>query len=143
MNVDPIPPVIQSARAGSSAAKAATIVVALAVLAMLVALFFFDPARHSLYPQCMLKKVTGLDCPGCGGLRATHQLLHGNVRAAFNLNPLIFVLSPVIAWWLAAEAGRHFGRHWPGPFDRRAGVVAFFLAIALFGVLRNVWRVSP
>src|SRR5687767_5236276 len=62
-----------------------------------VLLFFFNPAEHAFYPRCFLKMTTGLDCPGCGGLRATHQLLHGKVREAFALNPLFVVGLPIAA----------------------------------------------
>jgi len=60
-------------------------------------LFVFDPATTSAYPGCPLHSLTGLDCPTCGGLRATHLLLHGQIRAAFTLNPLLFFALPIIA----------------------------------------------
>ena len=73
------------------------------VLMMLIAGFValgvlrqFDPARHRFYPRCAFKAATGLDCPGCGGLRATHQLLRGNWRAALALNPLFVAGAPVL-----------------------------------------------
>lgn len=39
-------------------------------------LFVVDPARHRVTPRCPIRTVTGFDCPGCGGLRAVHELLH-------------------------------------------------------------------
>ena len=59
-------------------------------------LFFFNPAEHMFFPVCMFHQVTGLNCPGCGGLRATHQLLHGHLATAFRLNPLFVVAIPAI-----------------------------------------------
>jgi len=70
---------------------------ALAGLAAAALLFFFNPADYAFYPRCPLHAVTGLDCPVCGGLRAAHLLLHGQVRAAFALNPFLFFAVPVIA----------------------------------------------
>jgi hypothetical protein len=134
----PTPPLLPPAPQ-RDARKVAACVTAAVLLAALTALFFFDPARHSLYPQCTLKRMTGWDCPGCGGLRATHQLLHGNVRAAFALNPLLFMVAPVVLWWLVAESARGRGRRFIGPFDHWAGVAAFVGAVAVFGVLRNLW----
>jgi hypothetical protein len=67
-----------------------------AVLFLGLVFFFFDPARHSFYPACMLNKMTGLHCPGCGGLRALHQLTHGNIVTAFRCNPLFIALLPFI-----------------------------------------------
>ncbi len=53
------------------------------------------PAASTWYPRCLFHSVTGLDCPGCGGTRALHQLLHGHVAEAFALNPLLFLLLPL------------------------------------------------
>ena len=62
-------------------------------------LFYFDPARFGFYPVCLFHRTTGLLCPGCGGLRATHQLLHGHFTEAFLLNPLfVAVLLPIGLW---------------------------------------------
>jgi hypothetical protein len=56
----------------------------------------FPPATTSWYPRCVFHALTGLDCPGCGGTRAVHQLLHGHFADAFALNPLLFLfLIPV------------------------------------------------
>ena len=60
-------------------------------------LYVVDPATSSIYPACPLHSLTGLDCPTCGGLRAAHLFLHGQFRAAFALNPLLFFALPVMA----------------------------------------------
>lgn len=67
-------------------------------------LYFFDPAVNSHYPTCPLHSLTGLDCPTCGGLRAAHLLLHGHLRAAFAMNPLLFFALPVVALFLIRPA---------------------------------------
>lgn len=36
---------------------------------------------------CLLKNLTGLPCPFCGGTRAALTLLQGHLAAAFALNP--------------------------------------------------------
>ena len=46
----------------------------------------------------------GFYCPGCGGLRAVHDLTHGDVGAALSSNILVTLLIPVVssaAVWLA------------------------------------------
>jgi hypothetical protein len=60
-------------------------------------LFFFDPATSSFYPPCLFKTVLGVQCPGCGSLRAAHQLLHGNLRQAWALNPTLMIVGPLAA----------------------------------------------
>src|SRR5215475_918213 len=58
-------------------------------------LYFFNPAQHGFYPVCTFYRTTGLLCPGCGTLRAMHQLLHGNLEAAVRLNAFTVSLLPI------------------------------------------------
>lgn len=60
-------------------------------------LFLFDPATSSFYPPCLFKTVLGVPCPGCGSLRAAHQLLHGHFAAAWALNPALMIVGPLAA----------------------------------------------
>jgi len=113
-----------------------------AAVAAAVVLYSFNPSESRFYPRCFFRLVTGWDCPGCGGLRATHQLLHGHVREAFRLNPLFVVALPGIAYF----AARHLfqllsGRRSSPPFKTTVWVWAGGLVVVAFGVLRNLpWR---
>lgn len=101
-------------------------------------LFCFDPAQFGFYPVCIFRRTTGLLCPGCGGLRAAHQLLHGNVAAAFHLNAL-FVLSLPLLGWLAARTLFRRLRHQPLRLEvRPVWVGAGLVVLVVFGVVRNV-----
>ena len=60
-------------------------------------LFFFDPATAGFYPPCLFKTFLGTQCPGCGSLRAVHQLLHGNFQQAWALNRPLLVALPLAA----------------------------------------------
>ena len=73
------------------------IALGIALLAALVVLFGFNPARHSFYPFCAFHRVTGWQCPGCGGLRAVHHLLHGDLVTAFRFNPVVVLAAPFVA----------------------------------------------
>jgi hypothetical protein len=75
----------------------------LAVLAGVV-LFCFDPSRSAFYPVCLFHKTTGLLCPGCGSLRALHELLHGHLATAWRFNPLLVGSLPVLFWFGAQYA---------------------------------------
>ena len=76
-------------------------------------LFLFDPAQCGFYPICAFHKLTGLDCPGCGGLRAMHQLLHGHIVEALRLNALTVLSMPFLVWmtvrtcWLRPQHNGH------------------------------------
>ncbi|WP_330340638.1 DUF2752 domain-containing protein [Streptomyces sp. NBC_00557] len=47
-----------------------------------------DPNQPGHYPVCPLYRLTGLYCPGCGGLRSAHALVHGDLLAALRDNAL-------------------------------------------------------
>ncbi len=66
-----------------------------------------ETAGAGWMPPCVFRKVTGLECAGCGMTRGTHALLNGRVAEAFAFNPVGMVLFPlfmvavaiaVIAW---------------------------------------------
>ena len=65
-------------------------------------LYWFEPGKTGFFPSCPFRALTGFNCPGCGTTRALHQLLHGNVVAAFELNPLTILLLPVLAYALVS-----------------------------------------
>ena len=60
-----------------------------------------DPHRPgSLFPPCPFKLLTGLNCPACGGLRMTHDLLHGDLAAAVVDNVFLLIGLPALALWV-------------------------------------------
>jgi hypothetical protein len=112
---------------------------ALVVTAGAAVLFVFDPSTAGFFPVCTLHEMTGLQCPGCGGLRAVHQLSHGHLAAAWRLNPLVIALLPVSLWLGWREAARAVtGREWPGLVTRPLFAWLLAGALVLFGLLRNV-----
>jgi hypothetical protein len=103
-------------------------------------LFFFAPEEHPFYPRCLLRTVTGLQCPGCGGLRAVHHLLHGNLAVAFHYNPLVVLLLPGLAAAAACLALRRVtGRPIGVGFNRPVWLWLIVGALLAFGI----WRNSP
>lgn len=105
----------------------------------IVMLHFFDPATSGLFPPCPLRYLTGWYCPGCGSLRAIHQLLQGNLRAAWALNPLTVVLLPFLAYGMASYALFEIrGQHLPRLFLPAVWIRALCAVIILFGIARNI-----
>jgi hypothetical protein len=104
-----------------------------------VMLRIFDPATSSIFPPCPVRYLTGWYCPGCGSLRAIHQLLHGKLWAAWALNPLTVVLLPFLAYGLFSAALFEIrGRGLPEPVLRAEWIWALCAAIILFGIVRNL-----
>jgi hypothetical protein len=102
-------------------------------------LYVFDPARSALYAPCPFHLLTGLYCPGCGSLRALHQLLHGHLRTAWGLNPLLVVALPFLGYcFLSYVMGGLRGRSLLAFFVPAIVIWAFLGAVLVFWVLRNV-----
>ena len=111
----------------------------LLLAAALVVLFLYSPAEHRFYPRCLLHEFTGLNCPGCGGLRATHALLHGDIVTAFHFNPLLFVLAPFGGLNVAGKLWRwRTGRDLPHPFTNPRWHWVLAVLVIGFGVVRNL-----
>lgn len=101
-----------------------------------------DPNSPGHYPVCPLKALTGWDCPGCGLLRASHDLAHGNLAGALDHNVLVVAVLPIaIVLWV-----RWLLRAWRGvsppvsraQFRRRNAVLIVCLVLVVaFGVVRN------
>jgi hypothetical protein len=109
-----------------------------ATLLALALLWRFEPQGQIFFPRCTFHQVTGLLCPGCGGLRATHALLHGDLRSAWRLNPLFVALLPVGAYVVSAWAiQRMTGRRLPQPLEFRYLWVVVLVLILGFGIVRN------
>lgn len=101
-------------------------------------LFVVDPARHRVTPRCPIRTVTGFDCPGCGGLRAVHELLHLRPAVALHSNPLLVLAVPVGGWLAAAHALRTLG----GPVipSWKPSERTILGVLVAFGLLRNASR---
>ena len=105
-----------------SVARAAALVVAAAVLAAATL-----PWRPSTV--CLLRAVTGVPCPFCGGTTAVADLGRGHPLAALAASPLATLGAPLWAVWPALE--RHAAR-WRARAGRHAStaVVLGLLALA-------------
>ncbi|MGH9602871.1 MAG: DUF2752 domain-containing protein [Terriglobales bacterium] len=115
----------------------------LALVAVIVAgaavLYRWNPATAGFFPWCPFFTLTGWYCPGCGSLRALHQFMHGHLGAAFDLNPLLVLALPFVAYQTMAILLQH--PRWrplstdliPATWVRAVGVV-----LVVFGVLRNL-----
>ena len=111
---------------------------AIAALAGAVYLYFHNP--HSYPLPCVFYSLTGFYCPGCGAGRASYSLLHGRFLDAFCYNPVMTVLLPLLALYVAARAidwaitgGDHIDQKISVKFV--AGILIFVL---LFGIVRNI-----
>jgi len=108
------------------------------LLAAAAILYFFNPAQFNFYPTCLLYKTTGLLCPGCGTLRATHQLLHGHLIAAIHFNALLVSSLPFAAYG-CIRAARNRAANKPAlAWIRPAWLWLGLVVLVAFAILRNL-----
>jgi hypothetical protein len=96
-----------------------------------------DPHRQgSLFPPCPFKMLTGWNCPACGGLRMTHDLLHGDLAAAAVDNVFLLVGLPALLGWVLLR--RRQGR----PVMTRPAIAVSAVLAITWTVVRN-WPGFP
>ena len=93
-----------------------------------------DPHRpDSLYPPCPFRMLTGWYCPACGGLRMTHDLLHGHVAAAATDNIVALIGLPLLLIWAMSRIGS----------GRKVITPALLIVITVIAVAWTVLRNLP
>lgn len=120
----------------------APVITGCAVAGATLVLRFVDPNGPSPLPMCPTRLLFGVDCPGCGGLRATHALANGDIPTALDNNLLFVILVPLlvagwILWMVRAWKGR-----WPDPARviprwQRALPMVVAIVLLVFGIIRN------
>ena len=99
-----------------------------------IALFVLEPGKSPFLPGCPFRALTGFTCPGCGTTRALHQLLHGNLLAAFQFNPLLILSLPFLLYALL----RYTNSVLRGQPINRNSLAAKYIW-ALFGIVLFFW----
>ncbi len=117
------------------AAIGATVVLILGVVYL-----FFDPTYSPFAPKCIFRLLTGYDCPACGGQRALHALLNGEIAQAIGYNPYLIIAVP----YLLAVAYTTYGRsdraqRWRNYIQHRYTIITFLVLTIAWWVGRNVW----
>ncbi|WNG80005.1 DUF2752 domain-containing protein [Mycobacterium sp. ITM-2016-00316] len=121
----------------SATARAGLIGAGVAVAGALAYIGLADPHRPGfLFPGCPFKALTGLDCPACGGLRMTHDLLNGDLAAAVIDNVFLLVALPALAVWLVVRWRRGL------TLMPMAATVTVVVAAVAWTVVRN-WPGFP
>jgi hypothetical protein len=132
------PPVLSTVKRHKFRPPVWLVLMASLMAAILALLFIFDPAQHAFYPGCALYKLTGLYCPGCGGLRAVHQLLHGRLLIAFRFNPLFVTTVPLLLWAIGRGIHRYVHSEPFLPSLKVTWLWSFGVVVILFAILRNL-----
>ena len=92
-----------------------------------------DPHSPSfVFPPCPFKALTGWNCPACGGLRMTHDVLHGDLAAAFVDNAFVLIGLPLLLAFVVAQRIRH------EPVQTKSLLVVVAVSAIAWTVARNL-----
>lgn len=88
---------------------------------------------------CPVRRLTGLYCPGCGSTRAAAAVLHGDLLAALDYNPLAMAFAPILFYAGLKQAARMLtGRTIPRRHIQAHYIWALLGLICLYAILRNL-----
>jgi hypothetical protein len=103
-----------------------------------VLLHFRDPHDEGSYGICPVYGLTGYYCPGCGGLRAMHNLTDGQIIDSLHSNvlavPLVLGFVLLICDW-TVRAWR--GQRMRLPRIERSTMWVLLALFAVYSVVRN------
>jgi len=103
------------------------------------AVYLFNPWEVHLFPGCPFLALTGFYCPGCGGIRAAHQLLHGDLLSALQLNIFVVALAIYLIWQVVALAmAKVKGQAWAGLAISAGWQKAVLGAMLIYTIVRNI-----
>ena len=113
--------------------------VAGAALAAVATVAVRDPHGAGNYPSCPSIALFGVHCPGCGSMRAMHELAHGDLIGMLSRNILVPLGLVVLTWAWVSWFDRRLG-HARVPALRPPVPVLYGSAVALvlFAILRNL-----
>jgi hypothetical protein len=105
-----------------------------------LALHLRDPHQQGSWGFCPFHALTGLWCPGCGGLRAVNDLTDGHLRAALSSNIVVTLAIPLavvalLLWVRRAWTGKESQPDWQRAQRWTYALVALLVA---FTVVRNL-----
>ena len=113
------------------------------IIIFLVGIFFgyyFLNCHFGFGIPCLIKKLTGLTCPGCGITRMLFSIVKLDFKSAFMYNQLLFILLPFIIGYIIYYTILYI----KGDKDRILSKVPFWvwiivvILIVVFFILRNL-----
>lgn len=103
--------------------------------AVLLVVYLVDPATTDWYPVCPSRVFLHFYCPGCGTLRATHRLLHGDLSGALSMNSALVLALPFLIHGLWSSATGRAAPRWSTSPGSGWAILA---ALLIYTVLRNL-----
>lgn len=125
------------------AALRAPIAVAAGTAAIVGYIAAVNPHEGGHYPTCPSLLITGWYCPGCGSLRAIHDLAHGDLVGALGMNIFAVIAIPWLLWRWARWTASALGRPLVQPLAPAWAIYGLGALIIAYWVARNIPGLQP
>lgn len=115
-------------------------VFALIFIGLGVVFYSFNPQNSIYFLKCPIYYFTGYLCPGCGSQRAIHELLHLNIKKAFEYNALFVTVTPyvILAIVLNTKPLRNYFPKTRKLFFNPQAILVLLGIAVVFSVYRNI-----
>ena len=118
------------------------IVISIIILALVLIMYYnYEESNSAWSVQCSLYHVTGLYCPGCGGQRAFHYLLHGEMNKSLRYNALFIMSIPffLYLYYIMVRVYLKKGKYnAKGFLFSKNFAIVFLLILVVYFILRNI-----
>ncbi|RDY32202.1 DUF2752 domain-containing protein [Lachnotalea glycerini] len=96
-----------------------------------------------LFP-CLFHKLTGLYCPGCGGTRSVHALLHGHPLVSLQYNPIVVYCVCIYICYMFSNTIEILSKHKIkiGMKYRDCYIMLGLILILIFFIIRNILLIA-
>jgi len=105
-----------------------------------ILLFVLDP-ESNIFPKCLFYSLTGYSCPGCGTLRALHDLLHLDIAGAFRHNAFLVCSLPLVALLMILEQRKETNTRIRTLFNSPVFILFLISLVLGWWILRNVFHI--
>lgn len=68
------------------------------LLAVSPVIFYFLPSDKIYYGHsvCLFRNLFGIECYGCGMVRALYSAIHLNITESISYNPMVIIVAPLL-----------------------------------------------
>lgn len=101
-----------------------------------------DDIPAGKYLGCYFRRITGLDCPGCGLTRGFIALFHADFAEAFRVNALTYLVAPFFAYRLIRSLSATFFRKYIDISMPMFGIISIVVLAFLYGFIRLILEIG-
>lgn len=110
-------------------------------LPIVVVVFGYLAARFIIdnftLPECIIYRLLGWHCPGCGNTRAVIALMQGDLLLSLRQNPMIIILLFTVILLYAEVIAKSFDKKWRSPIRNYYYLYGVMIGLIIFYILRN------